>query len=131
MPRARVYLTTLSLIALAAVGLQSLSSSAPHEGVRYMRVVDAETAEPLCLCYLIVLRTKCGTITDSTGMARLRCLDGGKWLVKLVRYGYFDTSMTVNSGAWREDTLRWGMRRQLSHVMPCDSLRKLLYEGAD
>jgi len=84
------------------------------------KVVDAQTGRPVDCCYLIVLGTKWGTISDSCGIARWECPTEGKWTIKFCRVGYVDTTRVMTFDAWQRDTLRCAMRLLFAKVPPCN-----------
>src|SRR2546423_15659852 len=55
------------------------------------KVVDAQTGRPVDCCYLIVLGTRWGTISDSCGIARWEGPTEGKRTSRFCGVGYLDT----------------------------------------
>ena len=122
-----------SLIVLIALGVSSApevkGAQAGREGwwkrTVAVRIRDCRSGVPVRCCNLLVSEPgghplgQLGTQGDMLGFARLGFPAPGKWIVRFLRAGYFDTTAVVVLRSGPADTLLVSMRPTGGWIVPC------------
>jgi hypothetical protein len=80
---------------------------------------DAISHAPVDCVNAILLKTKYGSVTDSTGIGRVFCPNGGVYRLMLKRSGYRDTAFVVRFAVGRSESLRCELQRSGGRVPSC------------
>lgn len=118
------YLACALIAALWAGVSMALASESVIAPALVIIVQDGYEQAPAGCFNAIVLGTKFGTQTDSTGVARL-FVPTGTYKLKLMRFTYVDTIMDVSCTAQKGDTLRVTVRRARGPHLTCEQLKEL------